>query len=266
MSRDFAFRASDRVLMRSSSAIALARAYSGVLKGGRWEVGESGQPPSTSRRFPGGGCASVANSAKINIMSELHSSGQVLSSPYQDAWPREFARLSVRLAAALGPLAERVDHIGSTSIPGMPAKDIIDVQVIVSSLEPPEPIVAAIERIGFMRRTAHWNQQDHIPSGWHGDASEWGKMVFSPPETERPSNVHVRASGRANERYALLFRNYLRANDRARDAWAAFKQELARRFVNDLEAYGQTKDPATDVLVLAAELWARALSGRGAAF
>jgi dephospho-CoA kinase len=70
-----------------------------------------------------------------------------------------------------------------------------------------------------------------------------------------PSNVHVRVRGRANQRYALLFRDYLRADERAREAWGEFKRRLARH-VSDLPAPGQIKDPATDVLVRAADSWA----------
>jgi dephospho-CoA kinase len=62
--------------------------------------------------------------------------------------------------------------------------------------------------------------------------------------------------GRANERYALLFRDYLRANDGARQAWAEFKRRLASHFATDLATYGQLKDPATDLLIVAAEQWA----------
>ena len=94
------------------------------------------------------------------------------------------------------------------------------------------------------------------PQGWRGPRSEWAKLVFGPPSGERPSNVHIRVRGRANACYALLFRDYLRADERAREAWGAFKRRLARQ-VHDLSAYGQIKDPATDVLVLAAESWAK---------
>jgi len=86
--------------------------------------------------------------------------------------------------------------------------------------------------------------------------SGWDKLVFATPETTRASNIHVREAGSANERYALLFRDYLRSDESARDAWAAFKVGLAKRVVS-LETYGQIKDHATDVLMLAAENWAK---------
>jgi len=182
--------------------------------------------------------------------------GGVVVKPYQETWPREFETLARRLTRTLGPLALRVDHIGSTSVPGLPAKDVIDVQVIVTSVESTPAITDAMRRIGYQLRAGEWNQRDHVPAGWQGSDSEWDKLVFGPPNGERPTNVHVRVQGRANERYALLFRDYLRANGRARQAWAKFKLRLASRFPNDLAAYGQLKDPATDLLIVAANEWA----------
>ena len=175
--------------------------------------------------------------------------------PYRVDWRVEYEQLAALLRTALGNLALGFDHIGSTSVPGLPAKDVIDVQVVVASLHNEPELVEAFSRIGFGLRPGAWNRNDHITQGWHGLPSEWAKRVFAPPVDERASNVHVRVHGRANARYALLFRDYLRADERARSAWGEFKQRLARQ-VNDVSAYGQIKDPATDVLILAAEQWA----------
>jgi GrpB-like predicted nucleotidyltransferase (UPF0157 family) len=176
--------------------------------------------------------------------------------PYQATWPREFETLARRLTEALGSLAVRVDHIGSTSVPGLAAKDVIDVQVIVTSLQATAAITEAMRRIGYQLRAGEWNLRDHVPAGWQGPDSEWDKLVFGPPGGERPTNVHVRVHGRANERYALLFRDYLRANRRARQAWDEFKLRLASHFPSDLATYGQLKDPATDLLIAAGDEWA----------
>jgi dephospho-CoA kinase len=174
---------------------------------------------------------------------------------YRTEWRDEFERLAARLRQALGGLALRVDHIGSTAVPGLPTKDVIDAQVIVASLDDEAELIEAFARMGFSPRPGEWNRRDHIPVGWHGPRSEWAKLVFGPPDGERPANVHVRVHGRANERYALLFRDYLRADGRARQAWGEFKRRVAAE-APDLSAYGRIKDPATDVLVLAAEAWA----------
>ena len=91
--------------------------------------------------------------------------------------------------------------------------------------------------------------------GWDGDPSAWDKRVFRPPAGTRPGNVHVRITGRPNERYALLFRDFLTADRGCREAWARFKHRLSLA-VNDFNSYGQIKDPASDVLMAAAERWA----------
>lgn len=157
----------------------------------------------------------------------------------------------------LGAHVVRIDHIGSTSVPGLVAKDVIDVQVIVRSLHPEEPLIDAFTRSGFALRKDDWNQQDHIPASGPPAAEMWRKLVFGSPPSDRPSNIHVRVLGAANERYALLFRDFLRANEGARQAWSEFKIRLAAAAA-DRETYGQVKDPATDVLLLAAEAWAAA--------
>jgi GrpB-like predicted nucleotidyltransferase (UPF0157 family) len=67
--------------------------------------------------------------------------------------------------------------------------------------------------------------------------------------------MHVRVAGRANERYAVLFRDYLRSNPVVRDTWGVFKIRLAA-IADDMDEYVEVKDAATDVLILAAERWA----------
>jgi GrpB-like predicted nucleotidyltransferase (UPF0157 family) len=187
---------------------------------------------------------------------------QLLISPARDEWSRDFDALAARLSAGLGALALRIDHIGSTAVPGLPAKDVIDIQVIVQSLEPRAEIAAAFGRLGFSHRESDRFLRDHVPAGWEGDESAWAKLLFGPPPGERPSHVHVRAAGSPNERYALLFRDFLRANERARDLWGNFKERLAEETGGDRELYAQLKDPATDVLIATAEQWALASGWR----
>ena len=178
--------------------------------------------------------------------------------PAREEWSGEFDALAARLSAALGPLALRIDHIGSTSVPGLAAKDVIDVQVIVRSLELQAELVARLAAVGFEPKLGHERLRDHIPASWTGDEETWDKLLFGPPAGTRPSNIHVRVAGSPNERYALLFRDFLRANVRARDLWSEFKHRLAEEVEGDRELYVELKDPATDVLIATAEVWARA--------
>jgi GrpB-like predicted nucleotidyltransferase (UPF0157 family) len=166
---------------------------------------------------------------------------------YNPDWPAEFAYLADRLRAAVGDRAVAIDHIGSTSVPGLPAKNCIDAQIRVTTLSP--ELVDVLGNVGFRCRPEPWNRIE-ISSGQHCD-----KLVFAPPIGERATNVHVRLATGPNTRYALLFRDYLRADDTARQAWGAFKQRLAQS-VPDLFDYGQIKAPATELLITSAERWA----------
>ncbi len=184
----------------------------------------------------------------------MESYDEVTLSPWRPEWTADFEVLAERLQVALGVLALRIDHIGSTSVPALPAKDIIDAQVIVARLDRGS-IIGTLTDAGFIHRDAPWNLRDHVPAGWSGDPAAWAKLVFAAPPDTRDGNVHIRISGSPNERYALLFRDFLRADESARKAWGRFKTELAKSTRN-LAGYGAVKDPATDLLLDLAEVWA----------
>jgi len=174
--------------------------------------------------------------------------GPLVVVDHRAEWAREFEHLAERLRGALGEAASAIDHVGSTSVPGLAAKDCVDVQVRVRSLEVSDD-AALLAAIGFRMRPEPWNLVE-VTGG-----VPCRKRVFAPPVGERACNVHVREAGGVNARYALLFRDFLRADERARAAWGAFKQRLAVS-VPALTDYGQIKAPATDVLMVAAERWA----------
>lgn len=167
---------------------------------------------------------------------------------YRPGWPADFAALAAQIRAALAGQTAAIDHVGSTSVPGLAAKDCIDVQVRVRLIEE-ERLVALFSGIGFRRRPESWNRAE-VTGG-----QEYRKLVFAPPVGARTANVHVRERSGGNARFALLFRDYLRSDGNARRAWGAFKQRLAVS-VPDLLDYGQIKAPATEILMAAAERWA----------
>jgi GrpB-like predicted nucleotidyltransferase (UPF0157 family) len=167
---------------------------------------------------------------------------------YDPRWPGDFVTLASRVKAALGPMVVRVDHVGSTSVPGLAAKDCTDVQVEVDVLAE-DLISGRFAKIGFRLRPEPWNRAEDTPGG------PCPKLVFAPPVGERASNIHVLATGSDAVRGKLLFRDFLRANDTARDAWGDFKQRLAL-MTSDLYQYGQAKAGPTQILMIAAEGWA----------
>jgi GrpB-like predicted nucleotidyltransferase (UPF0157 family) len=172
---------------------------------------------------------------------------------YQPRWADEFAEVRGRLAGSFGDLASHIEHIGSTSVPGLAAKDVIDVQVSVASLEPEGPILEALAAAGMTDAVP--DAWDHVPPGRVGEPDRWLKLFASPPKNERRVHVHVRVLGSPNERFALLFRDFMRAHDDARDAWAIFKIELAK-IAPTVQEYVEVKDPATDVVMVVAKRWA----------
>jgi GrpB-like predicted nucleotidyltransferase (UPF0157 family) len=158
---------------------------------------------------------------------------------YDPAWPGRFRSWRDRLAGALGPAALRIDHVGSTAIPGLPAKPVIDVQVSVADVEDEDAYVAAVEAVGVPLRMR-----------------EAGHRYFR-PET-REVQVHVCAAGGPWERDHLLFRDFLRARPDMRDDYAALKLALAERFGDDRLAYNDAKTAFILDVVARAGDWAQA--------
>lgn len=168
-------------------------------------------------------------------------------------WPAQFRDLAHTLRDALGDAAQRIDHIGSTSVPGLAAKDVIDVQITVADLDD-DAVTTALTSLGA---TVRDDLRDHVPPGSeHLDAASWRKRYAVPPAHWRPTHLHVREAGRANQRYALLFRDHLRAAPAGASAYAQIKRALAEQHPYDAEAYYAVKDPACDLVAQAAERWA----------
>jgi len=174
---------------------------------------------------------------------------------HRGSWPAEFATIAARLREALGERALRIDHIGSTSVPGLAAKDVIDIQVTVAALED-ETLRPLLEAAGF--RWLDDLRHDHLPPGLDLDPAELEKRMVVAGSGERRVNVHLRVEGRFNHRYALLFRDYLRAHPEAAAALAEVKRALAEHFPEDADAYYAVKDPVNDVILAAAREWAAA--------
>lgn len=168
---------------------------------------------------------------------------------YRVEWPAEFEGVASVLRAGLGTLALRIDHIGSTAVPGLSAKNIIDIQVTVNTLS--SDVSRALLSLGFVACPDVTG--DHVPPG--GCEAEWPKFLFLQPSGTRRVNVHVRQTGKPNQRYALLFRDYLIAHPLVAGAYAELKRRLASSLADD-DAYPLVKDPAVDLIYFAAEQWA----------
>ncbi len=147
--------------------------------------------------------------------------------PYNDEWPSRFEAEARRIRDALGDVAVRIEHVGSTAVPGLAAKDTIDIQVSVAKMDR-ALYETPLESLGY---TSVW---DEATDEHH---------FFGLPYTTRPRmfNVHVCPAGSEWERRHIAFRDYLRANPSAARRYAAFKAEIAPLFADTLE-YAQAKD------------------------
>jgi GrpB-like predicted nucleotidyltransferase (UPF0157 family) len=169
---------------------------------------------------------------------------------YDASWPARFEAIAHDLRRRLGSTAARIDHIGSTSIPGLAAKDIIDIQVTVEDLDAADSWPH--ELVGGVVRSQRGTAEDHAPPG-NTDSRHWAKHFWS---DRGRANVHVRELGRLNQRYALLFRDNLRANRAAADSYGDLKRALAVAARGDWDMYYAVKDPACDLIMTGAEEWA----------
>lgn len=170
---------------------------------------------------------------------------------YQDRWPKEFEILENKILTTTRSKILSVDHIGSTSVPGLPAKDIIDIQITVESLD--IPIELALNQIGFDSTNI---TVDHCPAGMTLHDSDLEKRFYR--GINPVTNLHVRKLGTFNQKYPILFRDYLRSNSVARETYGEIKKQLAKHFSADPEAYYDIKDPACDLIMLSALEWAKA--------
>ena len=166
--------------------------------------------------------------------------------PYDPAWPQRFDEMRGRLAAALGPIALRIDHVGSTAVPGLAAKPVIDIQISVADVEDEATYKDAIESQGFGLR---WIEPGH-------------RYFRPPPGLSRLSQVHVYSVGSEGERAHLLFRDYLRAHAEAASEYEALKRRLAAEHREQRIAYTDAKGPFIEGALVRAEAWAAEIGWR----
>src|SRR5688572_9259476 len=106
---------------------------------------------------------------------------------YSPNWPNEFESIRSDLSKVLEDLALRIDHIGSTSVPGLGAKDVNDIQITVRGLS--EGVKRKLVNAGY----GHLENitSDHVPLGENEDPKLWEKFIFNQPEGQRRANIHV---------------------------------------------------------------------------
>ena len=170
--------------------------------------------------------------------------------PPDPTWPDQARRILARLKTACGHRALRVDHIGSTAVPELEAKDVIDIQITVESVavadELAEPLLSAgyprIERI--TEDVAKSDARSTVERYDHrDDPALWHKRIHASADPGRPTNVHVRVDGWPNQQFALLFVDWLVANPDVRAGYLAVKREAEQRGGGDTASYVAVKEP-----------------------
>jgi GrpB-like predicted nucleotidyltransferase (UPF0157 family) len=156
------------------------------------------------------------------------------------AWPARFERCRQRLADELGDTAVRIEHIGSTSVRGLDAKPVIDIQVSVVGLANEDAYAPGCVRAGY---ELYSRDDEH-------------RFFTDAPPTPIDTHVHVCEVGGAFERVHLLFRDYLRGHADARASYATMKRAAAKRWDTDRLAYTYEKSDFILDLVDRARIWA----------
>lgn len=163
--------------------------------------------------------------------------------PYDPAWPVKAERLIARIRHRVGD--RRVDHIGSTAVPGLPAKDVVDLQLAVPSLDEADALAGALAAAGFPR----------FPGAWTDGMGLGEKRLHGNADPGRPVHLHVRVGGSPSWRWALLFRDLLRDDPALRASYLALKESLAGR---PRDEYAEAKEPWFAATQARMEEWAAA--------
>jgi GrpB-like predicted nucleotidyltransferase (UPF0157 family) len=144
---------------------------------------------------------------------------------YDSAWPSHFASLAAAVSTALGPVLVRVEHVGSTAVPGLPSKPIIDLDAVVR----PENVPEAISRLattGYL----------HL-----GERGVTGREAFAAPAGSMPHHLYVCPVDSTALSEHLRFRDALRADGRLAAEYGRRKRDLAARFGCDRDGYCEAK-------------------------
>ncbi|OMC17817.1 dephospho-CoA kinase [Mycobacterium sp. SP-6446] len=158
--------------------------------------------------------------------------------PADPAWPDQARRIVARLQTACGHKAVRVDHIGSTAVPGLDAKDVIDIQITVESLAVAAELAEPLLSVGYPRVEGITQDVAHSD-----DPALWRKRFHASADPGRPTNVHIRVDGWPNQQFALLFVDWLTANPDARADYLAAKRDAEKQGKGDTGTYVAAKEP-----------------------
>jgi GrpB-like predicted nucleotidyltransferase (UPF0157 family) len=161
---------------------------------------------------------------------------QIFLAPYNPEWPHWYAREAARIRAALGDRALVLEHVGSTSVPGLSAKPRIDIILGVADSADEGSYMPALEAVGYVLRIREPDWHEH--------------RVFKGPDTD--INLHVFTVGCAEIQRMMGFRDHLRANTADRTVYEKRKQELAKRTWKYTQHYADAKSEVVEAILAGA--------------
>jgi GrpB-like predicted nucleotidyltransferase (UPF0157 family) len=172
------------------------------------------------------------------VRPPLTHAGPIHLAPPDPSWPHQYAVVASRVQESVGPVAVLVQHVGSTSVPGLAAKPIIDVLLLVPDPADEDAYVPPLEAAGFLLhlREPHWHQHRLLKA--------------RDPEV----NLHVFAEGSEEAERMQLFRNRLRANDEERRRYEETKRQLAARNWKRVQDYADAKSDVVEAIIARARL------------
>lgn len=162
-------------------------------------------------------------------------------------WPRQAGLIAARLRRATG---RPVDHVGSTAVPGLAARDVLDLMVTVEDMAEADALRPTIEGAGFPC-------QPHIAGDTPHGPGDWSKRFHCNADPGRPVDLHVRADGSPGHRFALAFRDWLRADPAVRREYEAEKRRLAAAYPHPV-AYAEAEEAWFAAARPRLEAWAAA--------
>lgn len=155
---------------------------------------------------------------------------RVIVQPYDEAWQQSFQRIKAEIQAALGDLVLRIEHVGSTAVPGLSAKPIIDLDVVIRGMDEFPAVVSALSAIGYEhegnlgivgREAFAYNGKEHLQA----------HHLYVCPQTSTELKRHI------------AFRDYLLSHPEAVREYSRIKEEGARLYPCDIDRYIQHKSP-----------------------
>jgi GrpB-like predicted nucleotidyltransferase (UPF0157 family) len=167
-----------------------------------------------------------------NIIGEVKRQAIVIAN-YGPAWPRRFGSEEARIRGALGPAALSVEHVGSMSVPGLAAKPIVDILLVVEDSGNEDSYLPALEDAGYVLRVREPDFEEH--------------RMFRTPEKD--VHVHVFSPGAEEVERLLLLRDHLRHNKEDRELYAGTKRELASRDWPSMQHYADAKTGIVEAIL-----------------